>query len=149
MARPKKDRLSNRNYYSEILATKQTEKITYSKIASWMDLTESNLRTMIYLKLNPTAKEWHLFKSGLKNYIENKNGRISTISTISTIVCPIHKIVHLGNCKLTFEQKIQFADIKQEDKTKLLSIYESLSLISKFKKLRDTSSGDPTNNSPA
>jgi len=134
--------LSDRNYYSEILATKQTEKITYSKIASWMDLTESNLRAMIYLKLNPTAKEWNLFRAGLRNYIENKNSRIFKIPTI---ICPIHGVVHLGSCKLTFSQKLEFSDMPETDKIGLLEVFESLNKLSELKELREAASGESSN----
>ncbi len=142
MARPKKDRLGGGNYTSTILATKKTRKIPYSEIASWMNLTESNLRAMIHLNLNPTAKEWLGFESGLKGYIDKEKERTPILREV-----PIEKIgLCACGCKRSFIKWAWNKRFKTDECRR--KIYKRTRRL-KLKELRDTSSCDPTNNSPA
>ena len=50
-------------------------------------------------------------------------------STSEVTVCPVHGIVHLGSCKLTFNQKLEFSDMSKEVKDKILEAYEWMSLV--------------------
>ena len=70
-------------------------------------------------------------------------------STSTVPVCPVHGIVHLGSCRLTFEQKLEFSDMPQKDKEGLLGVFQSLSRLLELKELREASSCEPSNNSPA
>ena len=98
MGRPKKERLSDREYHSVILRTKKALRIHYNLISSWMNISESNLRAMIYLKLNPTDKEWNLFKTGLKNYLDY----INEITPIAFFIPRQKTGICKCGCKATF-----------------------------------------------
>ncbi len=54
-------------------------------------------------------------------------------STQEIAVCPIHGVVHLGSCKLTFAQKLEFSDMPEDEKVGLLRVFESLSKLSLLK----------------
>ena len=139
--------------HNQPLATK-TEKELISEVVSGIEKYGSirNFRKEKYPKLRPDGRyvvsvgTLHRIAAGNPPKTRKLRAEFQLASTAEVAVCPIHKIVHLGNCKLTFEQKIQFADMKQEDKVNLLSVYESLRLLSKLKELREASSGHPSNN---
>ena len=67
--------------------------------------------------------------------------------TQEVAVCSIHGVVHLGSCKLTFAQKLEFSDMPQGDKEGLLGMFQSLSKLSELKELRQAASGKSSNGS--
>ncbi len=141
---------------NQTLATK-TEKELISEVVLGIEKYGSirNFRKEKYPKLRPDGRyvvsvgTLHRIANGDPPKTQKLRDEFKLASTAEVAVCPIHKIVHLGNCKLTFEQKFEFLYMSNNDKGELFSVYESLRLLSKLKELRKASSGHPSNNSPA
>ena len=130
-------------------------------------MTSSSCRQTLKSRLERLLKEKKfLRKIQREDYPEASLGTLSRISkgefpvtkkirdlfdltsTQEIAVCPVHGIVHLGSCKLSFAQKLEFSDMPKDEKAGLLGVFESLSKLSELKELRQASSCEPSNNSP-
>jgi hypothetical protein len=70
--RPQKNRLLTDYYGTYIKHVKIAHGLSYREIASWMNLTASNLRGMLSQGLNPTQLEWESFQKGLHSHLNKK-----------------------------------------------------------------------------